>query len=115
MTRISLAVILVGFGAWEIIQPRYWVGFVPPQITFASPTLLVMLHGTVMLVVGLAVLTGFYLRIAAVLSVLIMIEVIAGLLIESGFTDLIIRDIVVLLLAVALFYDHKRYMTLNKK
>ena len=116
MTRISLSIILIGFGFWEIVQPSYWISFVPAQLGLSGSAItLVTLHGVVLLIVGLAILLGFYLRIAAVFAVLIMIEIIAVLILESGFTDLIIRDIVVLLIALALFFDNTRWMVLNKK
>ena len=114
-TRLGLSVIFIAFGIWEILQPLYWVSFVPTQLGgILSSSLLVTVHGSVLLIVGLAVLLGFYLRIAAFLSILIMFEILITLIIVSGFSDLIIRDIVVLFLAIALFYDDTRYYTLNK-
>lgn len=115
LSRLALAVILVGFGLWEIIQPAYWTAFVPSFLSGVAPAeTLVFLHGIVLLVIGAAIFSGFYLRIASVLAALVMVEIIGVLLLESGFTDLIIRDVVVLLLALSLVFDETYYLRIRK-
>lgn len=114
LTRLAIAVLFVGFGAWEIIQPGYWIAFVPPQLASLGAITLVTVHGVILLAIGLAVMLGIYLRIAAVLAALVMIEIMATLVFESGFTDLVIRDAVVLLLAVSMVFDDTRYLALTE-
>lgn len=115
LSRLALATIFVGFGLWEIIQPAYWTAFVPSFLSGVAPAVtLVLLHGIVLLVVGVAVLLGFYLRISSILAVLVMVEIIGTLMFESGFTDLVIRDVVVLLLAMSLVFDETDYLRIRK-
>ena len=115
LTRLALAMVFVIFGIWEIIQPSYWIAFVPPALSgIASASFLVTLHGVLLLTVGAAILLGAYLRIASALAVLIMLEVMAGLWLESGFTDLMVRDLALLILAVALYFDDRRWLTITK-
>jgi hypothetical protein len=106
LTRASLAIIFIGIGIWEIVQPSYWATYFPSFITSLSYALtLVMIHGAVLLIL--------YLRISSLLCVLMMLSVIIGLYIGFGFTDLIIRDTAVLFIAVALFFDDTRYLRLK--
>lgn len=115
VSRIALAVIFIGIGIWEIVQPQYWNAFVPAFLSSSiSANLLVNVHGVILLIIGLAVLSGAYLRIAAILATLVMLEIIVLLVFESGFTDLLIRDTAVLLLAVALIFDDTNYLRLVK-
>ena len=115
MTRISLAVVFVGIGVWEIIQPSYWSYNIPNFLTFiASAITLTIAHGAVLVIIGLAVLLGVYLRIAAALAVLMMLLIIGSLLISFGFSDIVIRDAAILLIAVALFFDDTEYLRLKK-
>jgi uncharacterized membrane protein YphA (DoxX/SURF4 family) len=114
LTRASLAIIFIGIGIWEIVQPSYWATYFPSFITSLSYALtLVMIHGAVLLILGIAVMLGLYLRISSLLCVLMMLSVIIGLYIGFGFTDLIIRDTAVLFIAVALFFDDTRYLRLK--
>jgi uncharacterized membrane protein YphA (DoxX/SURF4 family) len=87
-------------------MPRFLSGIAPIDT-------LVMAHGIALLVIGMAVLVGAYLRIASVLAVLMMLAIIASVTMQSGFTDLTIRDTAVALIAVALFFDDTKYMRLT--
>lgn len=115
LLRIGVALIFVSFGMWEIVQPSYWIAFVPKPIAqMVSPSLFINLHGLLLLIIGLGILTGTYLRISAMLAVLVMISIIASLWYESGFSDIIIRDMVVLIAALALVFDDTNYLRLRK-
>ncbi|MCL5429891.1 MAG: hypothetical protein M1504_00245 [Candidatus Marsarchaeota archaeon] len=113
LTRAALALLFISFGIWEILQPQYWVAFLPSFLNGLDPNLLIMVHGTVLLLVGLAVMTGAYLRIASIIYALIMLEIVGDLIVTSGFSDLVIRDIVVLVFAIALYFDDTKYMRLT--
>ena len=54
-------------------------------------------------------------RVFSALAVLVMLEVIASLFILSGFTDVLVRDVAILLLAVSLFFDNARHYSLTKR
>jgi uncharacterized membrane protein len=115
LARLSLAVIFIGIGAWEIAQPSYWSYYIPSFVTaLASANTLTVVHGILLLVVGLAVLLGAYLRIASALGVLVMLSILGDLLVSFGFTDIVIRDLVVLLVSAALFFDDTRFLRLTK-
>ncbi len=115
ISRLALSVLFLGIGLWEIIQPQYWSTFIPKFLTsIASANALVGIHGVVLLIIGIAVLLGAYLRIAAILASLVMIEVIAAIILESGFSDLLIRDLSVLFLAISLIFDDTDYLRLRK-
>ena len=115
-SRLALASIFIAFGVWEIVQPSFWSYYVPSFLgTFVPIDTLVILHGSILLVIGLAVLLGVYLRVASAMAALMMLFIIADLVSVSGFSDLVVRDIVVLLLAVSLFFDDTRYLRLTRK
>lgn len=114
LSRLALAVVFVGIGIWEIVQPSYWSAFVPSFITILDPNALVIIHGAIMLAIGIGIGLGVYLRLSAVLASLMMVSIIVMLLMESGFTDLIIRDAGVLLIAMSLIFDDTDYLRLRK-
>ncbi|MDE1767948.1 MAG: hypothetical protein KGH62_01125, partial [Candidatus Micrarchaeota archaeon] len=113
VARLSLAVVFVGIGIWEIAQPSYWAMYVPGFVSALIRTnTFVMLHGITLLVIGLAVVLGAYLRIASGLAVLIMLSIVVDLTVTFGFDDIVIRDLGILLIALALFFDDTNYMRL---
>lgn len=115
LTRIGISLVFIIFGIWEIMNPPYWAAFLPPFLgSFASPFLLVTIHGAVMLILGIAILTGFYLRISAILAALMMLLIIVALFMLTGYDDLIARDSGLLFLALSIVFDETRYLTLTK-
>ena len=111
LARIAVAQVLIIFGIWEIVQPVYWNAFVPAFISdFININLFVQLHGIFIIMLGVAILFGIYLRISAALAVLTTIAVILFLLASSGFSDIIIRDLVIVFAAASLVFDDNRFM-----
>jgi uncharacterized membrane protein YphA (DoxX/SURF4 family) len=84
------------------------------MLGIASAVSLVAMHGTILFVIGLAILLGAYLRISAVLASLMMLAIIGSVIASIGLNDLVIRDTVVLLVSVSLAFDDTRYMALTK-
>ncbi|MDE1824908.1 MAG: DoxX family membrane protein [Candidatus Micrarchaeota archaeon] len=113
LTRIGIGIVLVVFGAWEITNPAAWVGFLPP-LFWSNTTMIIVVHGVAMIAVGLAILTGFYLRIAAILSSIMLLAIIISLMVLTGYMDLVIRDTGLLLLSLSIIFDDVRYLTLTK-
>lgn len=106
LARLGLASCFVTFGVWEIVAPTYWVSYMPSLAArIAEPSLLVRIHGAALLVVGLMVLLGILKRFSALAAVLIMISIVASLIVSSGFTEIVVRDIAILFLALSLFVD----------
>lgn len=115
LTRLSVAIIFIGIGLWEIIQPSYWATYFPTFITKLSyVSLVIAVHGGILVIIGIAVLLGIYLRYTSILAALMMIIVIVALLTSFGFTDIIIRDLAVLVVTIALFFDDTNYLRLKK-
>ena len=115
LTRLAVAQVLIIFGIWEMVQPVYWNSFVPSFVSsFMNINLFVQLHGAFILILGVAILVGAYLRVSAVLAVLTTLAVIVFLLISSGFSDIIIRDIVIVLAAASLIFDDNMYLRVTK-
>ena len=116
LIRMALSVVFIIFGLWEIINPQYWQGFVPGFVRSMVSNLhpLVQIHGAVLLIVGLMILLGFYMRIASIIAGLMLLEITVSLILESGFSDLFVRDLALLILAVALYFDSTRHLSINK-
>ncbi len=102
----SIAVVFLSFGIWELIDPSYWSAFVPAFVAQSFNVLLIVrMHGVVLALLGVWLLTDRYMQPAAILSALVLVEIVVSLLIESGFTDLFVRDLGLLLAAGALIAD----------
>ena len=115
LTRLAVAQVLIIFGIWEIVQPVYWNSFVPAFVSsFMNINLFVQLHGIFILILGVAILIGAYLRISATLAALTTLAVIVFLLISSGFSDIIVRDVVIVLAAASLVFDDVKYLRVTK-
>ncbi len=113
--RLGLAVVFVGIGIWEIVQPSYWASYVPPFFSaFIAINTFVMIHGVVLVIVGIAVLLGLYLRAMAVIASLIMLSIVVSVTYYFGFNDIVIRDLAILLLAMALAFDDTDYLRIRK-
>ena len=115
LTRLAVAQVLIIFGIWEIVQPVYWNSFVPTFVSsFMNINLFVQLHGIFILILGIAILIGAYLRISTALAALTTLAVIVFLLVSSGFSDIIVRDIVIVLAAASLVFDDTKYLRATK-
>lgn len=105
ITRIGIAFIFIVFGVWEIVQPKYWEVFVPEFLGFLDRLLLVKIHGVVLLVLGIGILAGFQLKKLGIAAVLILLSIVFSVWLRYGFSDILIRDIVILLFASTLILD----------
>jgi hypothetical protein len=102
--RFGLAFCFLSIGIWEIVQPDYWFGYVPSfAMALGDMGLMVRLHGVVLTVIGAAVLFGIRLRIASGLAALMLLQIVAALALESGFSEIFLRDVAILALACAVF------------
>ncbi len=116
LTRIAVALVFIVFGTWELTNPGPWIAFLPPAaIALLGGKTAVLLHGAVMVAIGLAVLSGFYLRIFAVIAALMMLAIIGSLLYLTGYIDIVVRDSAIFLLACSLALDDTRYLCVVKK
>lgn len=88
--RIALSILFIWFGVWQLIDPSMWAGFVPAWVAgmMGGAITLVKLNGFAEIVLGLALLAGFQVRIVAVLLALHLFGI-AG---SIGFSPLGLRD-----------------------
>jgi uncharacterized membrane protein YphA (DoxX/SURF4 family) len=106
LERFGLAFCFASIGIWEIVDPVYWFGYLPSfAMKLGDPALLVRVHGVFLTLVAAAVLLGLYLRIASGIAVLMLLEIVAALALESGFSEILLRDVAILALAGAIFAD----------
>ena len=103
VARLLLGLVLAWFGYHELMTPQLWTGYVPgvaatSQIAIA----LVLVHGWVLLVLAVAVIAGVALRLAASVASLLLLQIVITLTISGGLTDLTLRDVGVLGLAICL-------------
>lgn len=103
LARLALAVTFLGFGLWEIIAPNLWTMYLPEFLKEFYPQQLVLVHGILLTVTALGVLSGYYARFFTGLAVLLLLEVTGGIWIQEGFTEIFIRDMGLLLFASSLF------------
>lgn len=101
--RVLLGLVLAWFGYHELVQPALWTGYVP-FVHSASPgaIILVLAHGWVLLVNAVALIAGIMTRAAAAVAVLLLAEIVIWLTITAGLSDLTLRDVGVLGLALCL-------------
>ena len=101
--RVLLGVVLGWFGYHELVAPGQWTGYVP--VLASSSTLaqvLVLAHGWALVVLAVALVVGVAPRLAAAVAAVLLIEIVLALIASAGLSDLVLRDVGVLGLAVAL-------------
>ena len=100
--RVLLGLVLSWFGYHELVQPSLWTGYVPLVSGSEFLVLLVLAHGWLLLMLAVAMFAGIAVRAVAALSTLLLIEIVTSLTITNGLSDLVLRDVGVLGLAVCL-------------
>lgn len=114
MGRALLGLVLAWFGYHELVQPGLWTGYVPVASSGSdTAVLLVLAHGWVLLVVAVALIVGIVPRAAAAIAAVLLAEVVISLVISAGLSDLVIRDIGVLGLAICLTGSRQRAVLLR--
>jgi hypothetical protein len=64
--------------------------------------ILVLAHGWLLLILAVATIAGIAVRLVAAVTVALLLEIVLSLTITSGLSDLVLRDVGVLGLAVCL-------------
>jgi uncharacterized membrane protein YphA (DoxX/SURF4 family) len=101
--RILLGLVLAWFGYHELVQPALWTGYVPGvHATSGFAIALVLAHGWVLLLLAVALVAGIAPRAAAGLAALLLAQVVIWLWASAGLSDLTLRDVGVLGLALCL-------------
>lgn len=102
LAALGLGTVFVIFGVWELINPIYWQAYVPGFLKDLHPLLLVQLHGGLMTLTGLGVNIDVFRKESSIIASLLMLEIVVSLILESGFSDILVRDIGLLFMAFAL-------------
>jgi len=111
--RISLGLVLAWFGYHELVQPSLWTGYVPVLAsTSAATALLVLIHGWVLMLLAVALIAGIAPRLAAVASAILLLQIVITLTITGGLSDLTMRDVGVLGLALYLTGRNRHRLTI---
>jgi uncharacterized membrane protein YphA (DoxX/SURF4 family) len=100
--RLLLGLVLAWFGYHELFQPSLWTGYVPLLSGSVLLVLLVLSHGWVLLMLAVALVAGIAVRVAAAISALLLLEIVTALTLTNGLSDLVMRDVGVLGLALSL-------------
>ena len=101
--RILLGLVLAWFGYHELIQPALWTGYVPGvHAPSAAAIALVLAHGWVLLLLAVALLAGIAPRAAAGAAALLLAQIVIWLWASVGLSDLTLRDVGVLGLALCM-------------
>jgi uncharacterized membrane protein YphA (DoxX/SURF4 family) len=103
MARVLLGLVLAWFGYHELVAPRLWTGYVPGiSATSQAAIVLVLIHGWVLLLLAVAIVAGIALRLVAAIAALLVLQIVVSLTVTGGLTDLTLRDVGVLGLAICL-------------
>jgi len=99
--RILLGLVLAWFGYHELVQPSLWTGYVPVlSPTSSLATVAVLAHGWLLLVLAVALIAGIAPRAAAAIAAVLLLEIVISLTVSGGLSDLTLRDVGVLGLAI---------------
>jgi len=112
--RVVLGLVLAWFGYHELVQPALWTGYVPfVHSASAGAIILVLAHGWLLLVTAVALIAGIMTRAAAAVAALLLAQIVIWLTISAGLSDLTLRDVGVLGLALCLCGATRQRLTLS--
>lgn len=101
--RILLGLVLAWFGYHELVRPGVWTGYVPAVSRSSDlSVILVLAHGWLLLVLAVALVAGIAPRAAAAGAAVLLLEIVISFMVAGGLSDLAMRDIGVLGLALCL-------------
>ena len=113
--RVLLGLVLAWFGYHELVTPALWTGYVPVVSAASSfAVVLVLAHGWLLLVLSVAMIAGIAPRAVAAVAAILLLEIVISLTVSGGLSDLTLRDVGVLGLAVALTGRHTHRLVLSR-
>jgi hypothetical protein len=108
-----LGLVLAWFGYHELVQPALWTGYLPlVHSSSTAAVILVLAHGWVLLVLAVALIAGIAVRAAAGLTALLLAQIVIWLTMTAGLSDLTLRDVGVLGLALCIAGSTEQRFTL---
>ncbi len=105
VTRLGLGFVLTWFGIQELRDPASWAIFVPGFISDHSPVAvedLLLLHGFLLVLAAALIVAGIFYLPGCLLAVGLLVEIVFGLWLDNGMSDLVVRDIGLLAVGAAL-------------
>ena len=113
--RVLLGLVLAWFGYHELVTPALWTGYVPVvSATSSIAVVLVLAHGWLLLMLAVAMIAGIAPRAVAAAAAILLLEIVISLTVSGGLSDLTLRDVGVLGLAVALTGRHTHRLVLSR-
>jgi len=113
--RVLLGLVLAWFGYHELVTPALWTGYVPVvSATSSFAVVLVLVHGWLLLMLAVAMIAGIAPRAVAAAAAILLLEIVISLTVTGGLSDLTLRDVGVLGLAVALTGRHTHRLVLGR-
>jgi uncharacterized membrane protein YphA (DoxX/SURF4 family) len=98
----------------ELVQPSQWTGYVPIISQTSHLALaMVLLHGWLLSVLGVALVLGVGTQVVAGVSALLLLEIVLSLSFTGGVSDIVARDLGVCGLAVAVFASDRQRLVLR--
>lgn len=115
VARVLLGLVLGWFGYHELVRPSLWAGYVPiVSSTSNLAIVLVLAHGWLLLVLAVAMIAGIAPRATAAAATILLLEIVISLTVSGGLSDLVLRDVGVLGLAVCLTGRHTQRLVLSR-
>ena len=112
--RTLLGLVLAWFGCHELVQPSVWTGYVPVVSGSTLLVLLVLAHGWLLLVLAVALFAGIATRAVSAVAAVLLLQIVTSLAISNGLSDLVLRDVGVLGLAVCLTAPTRQRLVLSR-
>ena len=112
--RIGLGVVFFYFGIMKFFNPVFWTSFIPVYIENLLPisiNLFLYIQGLVEVIIGLALIFGFYTRLFSFLTASILFVIMVSL----GFNDVTVRDFGLFMMAVSLIISGAGELSLDNK
>lgn len=114
VARVLLGLVLMWFGYHELVDPLLWTGYVHVlPATSHVAEVLVLGHGWLLVMLAVAIIVGVAPRLSAAVAVLLMAEIVISLIITGGLSDLVLRDVGVLGLALAITGSKRQRLLLR--
>lgn len=111
--RVGISLVFLWFAFQQLTNADAWTGFVPDlavSLSGLSAETLVLLNGVFEMVAGLALITGFYTRLAAVLLSLHMFHIISIV----GYSAISVRDFGIAIAALSIALVEADRWTLDR-
>ncbi|HEY4494018.1 MAG TPA: hypothetical protein VJB95_01125 [Candidatus Paceibacterota bacterium] len=99
-----LGFVVLWFGYKEVTGPNSWTAMIPSFLGVEGQMAvnLVMAHGIILILSGLALVFNFHRRIAASVIALLILAIVGNFLMTGGLSAVAVRDIGLLGMALAL-------------